>query len=189
MSCRRIFHLATICALNTQLTSAYRLTDNGDQSGKQMMADAIKAAQVNPWMSTFEDSTLMPLSEMTRRPVERKKWGVDNGELSEYWFNSKIHSFGNTGIFGGLHAAMAPMATKLIDDLAYKGIDARVKLAECICQDIKKEEARILDLCWQVCNYHFERLLRHCEDHPVDWLKLFVSFIFVVCFIFQWGWI
>ena len=81
MSCRRIFYLATICALNTQLTSAYRLTDNGDQSGKQIMADAIKAAQVNPWMSTFEDSTLMPLSEMKRRPVERKKWGVDNDEL------------------------------------------------------------------------------------------------------------
>jgi hypothetical protein len=63
----------------------------------------------------------MPRSVTTpRHPTERKKWGVDKEELTEYWFNNRIHTFGNTGMLGALHAAVAPMATKMIDDLAYK---------------------------------------------------------------------
>lgn len=55
----------------------------------------------------------------------RTKWGVDKDYDDEYWFNTKIHTLGNTGFTGGLHAAMAPLATKMIDVFAYHGVDIR----------------------------------------------------------------
>ena len=59
-----------------------------------------------------------------RSGTARTVIGLDNGP-AEYWFDNRIHIFGNTGLWGGVHALMAPLATRLIDDAAYKGIDAR----------------------------------------------------------------
>mmetsp|Transcript_2962 Transcript_2962/g.8617 ORF Transcript_2962/g.8617 Transcript_2962/m.8617 type:complete len:266 (-) Transcript_2962:447-1244(-) len=42
-----------------------------------------------------------------------------------YWFNPKIHNLGNVGVMGAIHALVAPLATHLIDRLAYGGADAR----------------------------------------------------------------
>jgi hypothetical protein len=55
----------------------------------------------------------------------RTRWGVDKDLDEEYWFNSKIHSLGNTGFKGALHAALALVATSLIDNLAYDGVNVR----------------------------------------------------------------
>lgn len=44
---------------------------------------------------------------------------------SEYWFDQRIHSLGNTGPTGALHAAMAIGITKLIDFMAYDGVNVR----------------------------------------------------------------
>jgi hypothetical protein len=62
-----------------------------------------------------------------RRATERKQWGIDNDveDYGEYWFDSRIHTFGNTGFLGALHAAMAPLSTKVIDIVAYDGKDVR----------------------------------------------------------------
>jgi hypothetical protein len=57
--------------------------------------------------------------------MERKRWGVDKHHDEEYWFNAKIHSLGNTGFTGAIHAAMAPVATKMIDNVAYDGVNVR----------------------------------------------------------------
>jgi hypothetical protein len=44
--------------------------------------------------------------------------GVDKGHPEEHWFNPiLIHTLGNTSFMGAVHAAMAPVATKLIDYL------------------------------------------------------------------------
>jgi hypothetical protein len=53
-----------------------------------------------------------------------KQLGVDNS-MAEYWHDSRIHSLGNVGFFGGIHAALAPLTTKLIDVIAYNGTDIR----------------------------------------------------------------
>lgn len=45
-------------------------------------------------------------------------------------FHPRIHNFGNTGFFGAVHAASAPLATKIIDLLAYDGRNMRRELAE-----------------------------------------------------------
>jgi hypothetical protein len=58
-----------------------------------------------------------------------KKWGVDNCREEEYWNDSRIHTLGNCGVLGALHAALAPVSTKLIDNVAYEGIDIRKKVS------------------------------------------------------------
>jgi hypothetical protein len=63
-----------------------------------------------------------------RQAEERKKWGVDNAYAQEYWFDDRIHTLGNTGLGGALHAALAPISTKCIDQFAYDGVDIRAKV-------------------------------------------------------------
>jgi hypothetical protein len=57
--------------------------------------------------------------------VRRPKWGIDNTFPEEYWFDDRIHTLGNHGFWGAVHAAMAPISTKIIDMAAYDGIDIR----------------------------------------------------------------
>ena len=56
--------------------------------------------------------------------IPRKLFGLDENP-SEYWFHNRIHTLGNTGFFGGIHAALAPFATRVIDEKAYDGVDLR----------------------------------------------------------------
>jgi len=112
------------------------------------------------YKSSLSDTTshhpvAMPLSEslktkvkipFARNAIARKKCGLDENP-AEYWFHNKIHTFGNTGILGGLHAAMAPVATKLIDSVAYDGHSVRTLIAKRLCKRIKSKGVRIIDLC------------------------------------------
>jgi hypothetical protein len=63
-----------------------------------------------------------------RRKLRLSRWWPFFDDDPEYWFNHRIHSFGNTGLFGGVHATVAPWATKIIDEKAYGGINVRVKV-------------------------------------------------------------
>jgi hypothetical protein len=51
-----------------------------------------------------------------------RRWWEDD---DDYWFHEDIHTLGNTGLTGGLHAAMAPLSTRIIDLVAYKGKNIR----------------------------------------------------------------
>jgi ubiquinone/menaquinone biosynthesis C-methylase UbiE len=53
---------------------------------------------------------------------------VDEGPPN-YWFHPQIHTFGNAGPLGALHASVAPLATKLIDVAAYEGENVRDQVA------------------------------------------------------------
>jgi ubiquinone/menaquinone biosynthesis C-methylase UbiE len=64
-----------------------------------------------------------------------------------YWFHPKIHTFGNTGVMGGLHAALAPIATKLIDVAAYDGNNVRDTVASQLREIVGKARANVADLC------------------------------------------
>jgi hypothetical protein len=79
------------------------------------------------------DTTLPPNKvQDCRRAIRRKKWGVEEGaNPDEYWFDNRIHVFGNTGFSGAFHAAVAPLSTKLIDVLAYHGVDLRAQVRRC----------------------------------------------------------
>jgi hypothetical protein len=67
---------------------------------------------------------------MARDGTIRKRWGIgiDNAASryeDEYWYNPKIHKFGNVGFLGAIHAALAPIATKVIDVISYDGQNIR----------------------------------------------------------------
>jgi hypothetical protein len=67
---------------------------------------------------------------MAREKSLLKRWeiGVDNAATDyedQYWYNPTIHSFGNIGFLGAIHAALAPISTKVIDVVAYDGEDVR----------------------------------------------------------------
>ena len=51
---------------------------------------------------------------------------------SPYWFDPRIHVLGNDGVWGGIHAAVAPAVTRLIDVTAYGGKDIRSDLLDSI---------------------------------------------------------
>jgi hypothetical protein len=53
---------------------------------------------------------------------------VDKDYSEEYWFDHRIHTLGNSGFFGALHAAVAPFSTMIIDAVAYGGEDVRKKV-------------------------------------------------------------
>ena len=65
------------------------------------------------------------VKEKLRHATERKRWGIDNTNIDEYWNDPRIHSLGNVGLGGVVHALLAPFSTKLIDVLAYDGADVR----------------------------------------------------------------
>ena len=46
----------------------------------------------------------------------------------QYWYHPQIHTLGNIGVFGAFHAAVAPLSTHLIDNMAYDGIDVRLEV-------------------------------------------------------------
>jgi len=82
----------------------------------------------------------------SRNASSRKRFFLDENP-TEYWFDNRIHTFGNTGLFGGFHAAMAPMATKIIDDAAYEGMDVREMVSKDLNKLFSKNKACVLDLC------------------------------------------
>ena len=45
-----------------------------------------------------------------------------------YWNDPRIHTFGNIGSSGALHASMSPLFTKMLDTVAYNGINLREEL-------------------------------------------------------------
>jgi SAM-dependent methyltransferase len=59
-----------------------------------------------------------------------------------YWRDPRIHNLGNTGLGGVVHAAIAPLATKIIDHAAYGGVDVRRRLLDSL-----PPEASVVDLC------------------------------------------
>eukprot|EP00568_Trieres_chinensis_P004517 CAMPEP_0183306340 /NCGR_PEP_ID=MMETSP0160_2-20130417/10788_1 /TAXON_ID=2839 ORGANISM="Odontella Sinensis, Strain Grunow 1884" /NCGR_SAMPLE_ID=MMETSP0160_2 /ASSEMBLY_ACC=CAM_ASM_000250 /LENGTH=355 /DNA_ID=CAMNT_0025469691 /DNA_START=154 /DNA_END=1218 /DNA_ORIENTATION=- len=84
---------------------------------------------------------------------EKEAWGIQNSsheenfEAQRYWFNARIHTLGNTGPGGGLHAAVSPLATLVIDKVAYKGVNVRKMVSKKLSEQVHKSGAHILDLC------------------------------------------
>ena len=60
-----------------------------------------------------------------------------------YYYNEKIHNFGNIGWKGRIHAEIAPFATKFIDIRCYNGINIRNE----IMLPYKNNNKKVLDLC------------------------------------------
>lgn len=115
-------HFFLICSVVTSLTFAYRPSIHDTPgSGVSSASDAA----VNRYLNQRYRPPSVALPTSDDNLVRRPKWGVDNTCPSEYWFDDRIHTLGNHGFWGALHAAMAPLSTKIIDLAAYDGIDIR----------------------------------------------------------------
>ena len=65
-----------------------------------------------------------------------------NVYINKYWYDNRIHNFGNIGIYGFIHALLSPFATYIIDYLSYNKINVRKE----ILNKIPKNDT-ILDMC------------------------------------------
>lgn len=61
----------------------------------------------------------------------------------QYWNDPRIHNLGNDGARGAIHAMLAPLSTRIIDHLAYDGLDLR---AEVLRRHVPRR-ARTVDFC------------------------------------------
>ena len=94
--------------------------------------------------SKLVPKTVAPHSRV-RHGIEKKKWGVEDPR--DYWFDKRIHTFGNTGFTGGVHAVCAPIATALIDNLAYDGRSVREEIAAELKNRVGGGNKNVLDMC------------------------------------------
>ena len=69
---------------------------------------------------------------------------------TKYYYDSRIHNFGNIGLGGRIHALLAPHATKMIDDKCYNSINIRHKILSNYNQEFYKKYEKLpklIDLC------------------------------------------
>ncbi|GMH52329.1 hypothetical protein TL16_g01210 [Triparma laevis f. inornata] len=115
--------------------------------------DRIKGNNVPRGMFGNQPKSKMVLDETrtvgeassVKHSLNRKKWGVE--DQRDYWFDPRIHTFGNTGFTGGLHAVCAPVATKIIDNVAYEGRSVREEIAEELKVAVGGGDKHVLDMC------------------------------------------
>lgn len=72
-----------------------------------------------------------------------KKPTTSEPSEEKYWFDPRIHVFGNVGLGGAMHALVAPVATWMIDKLSYAGFDVRNHVLDTMVDS----DATVLDLC------------------------------------------
>ena len=69
---------------------------------------------------------------------------------TKYYYDSRIHNFGNVGLGGRLHSLIAPYATTMIDNKCYNSVNIRQVILSKYNQDFYKKHEKlpkIIDLC------------------------------------------
>jgi len=69
---------------------------------------------------------------------------------TKYYYDSRIHNFGNIGLGGYVHSLLAPYATKMIDNKCYNSINIRQLILSKYNQEFYKKYEKLpklIDLC------------------------------------------
>jgi SAM-dependent methyltransferase len=69
---------------------------------------------------------------------------------TKYYYNSRIHNFGNIGLGGRLHSLLAPYATTMIDNKCYNSVNIRQLILSKYNQEFYKNHEKLpklIDLC------------------------------------------
>jgi ubiquinone/menaquinone biosynthesis C-methylase UbiE len=140
MNAKRLSHFLQL--VSVAAVSAYNV--NNEQS--KMFKKAIATSLKKPPVGLLKSSATGPVSQSVH-VIDRLTPTDSLAGPPNYWFHPKIHTFGNTGLLGGLHAAMAPFVTMLIDKAAYDGENVRDKIARHLRTVVGKEGANVVDLC------------------------------------------
>jgi hypothetical protein len=124
--------LGSIPKLKVQRISRSGLNAFTASPGSKMVSEKSKTRQDYRTKSIVKKAVAnksIVKKAVVKKAVSHKKWGVDDTHEAEYWFDTRIHTLGNVGITGGLHAASAALATKVIDESAYNGVDVRQRVS------------------------------------------------------------
>ena len=76
--------------------------------------------------------------------------GIISTPQTKYYFDSRIHTFGNIGFGGHIHSLLAPYATKLIDEKCYNSVNIRQLILSKYNQEFYSVNGRLpklIDLC------------------------------------------
>lgn len=76
--------------------------------------------------------------------------GLISTPQTKYYFDSRIHNFGNIGFGGHIHSLLAPYATRMIDEKCYNSVNIRQVILSNYNQDFYKKNGRLpklIDLC------------------------------------------
>lgn len=130
-----------LAILGTHTAHAFQVKPDG---GNTITDHAVEKKLKTPKPVDTSPMSADPFRSSTKLPAVSER--VDLGP-KEYWYNPIIHTFGNTGFFGGLHAAVAPLFTKVIDISAYDGQPVREAIARDLRRIVGKSNARVVDLC------------------------------------------
>ncbi|KAI2502973.1 methyltransferase domain-containing protein [Fragilaria crotonensis] len=122
--------------------AAYNINNEQSKLFKKAISTSLKKPPATPLRSSATGSIVQSRSTVVPIASSDMLAGPPN-----YWFHPKIHTFGNTGVLGGLHAAVAPFVTMLIDKAAYDGENVRDKVAKQLRSIVGKEGANVVDLC------------------------------------------
>ena len=90
-----------------------------DTKNNDLMKQSVENAlltEVKPIQDTTGNGLVVEVP-----PLRNELLGLEVPCKVDYWDRPDIHTFGNVGLGGGFHAAMAPLATKIIDEKAYGG--------------------------------------------------------------------
>lgn len=69
---------------------------------------------------------------------------------TKYYYDSRIHNFGNVGLGGQIHSLLAPFATTMIDNKCYNSVNIRQVILSKYNQDFYKNHEKlpkVIDLC------------------------------------------
>jgi hypothetical protein len=86
--------------------NAFRVGSDGNQ-------DLMKKAVEDALLSTVMQPPVKTSTEDAAPPLRNQLLGTEVPCLYEYWSRPDIHTFGNMGFGGAVHAAVAPIATKV----------------------------------------------------------------------------
>mmetsp|Transcript_32863 Transcript_32863/g.72119 ORF Transcript_32863/g.72119 Transcript_32863/m.72119 type:complete len:329 (-) Transcript_32863:10-996(-) len=125
----QLFVLANVVLGN--VSQAFQMDTKAQKQYKNVVEKSTQQKIDLPPIDVIDDTTYTPPDE----------------DYYDYWYDNRIHVFGNTGFLGGLHAFVAPFATKAIDDAAYEGEDVRTRVSRHLSEQVGKNRARVCDLC------------------------------------------
>jgi hypothetical protein len=117
--------IVTLVLLVSPFAFAFRTPDNVP---KNMKLPTLKARSAEALLPVPKVTKRIAIQYVVGKPHlanRRQKWRTENTHENEYWHDERIHSLGNVGFGGAVHAALAPLSTKVIDVLAYNGTDIR----------------------------------------------------------------
>ena len=82
------------------------------------------------------------------KPIHTIK--IPTTSKTKYYYDPRIHNFGNVGLGGQLHSLLAPYATRMIDNKCYNSVNIRQLILSKYNQDFYKKHEKIpklIDLC------------------------------------------